>query len=106
MTSAAGCWSLPTSIRNHRPGPGARHGHDARRLYPDRGAACRQGRASGLKFFPASVLGAAGITAIRAVLPPDLMIAAVGGVSDTNFADYTGPAFLRSASAAASTSPA
>ena len=45
--------------------------------------------ASGLKFFPASVLGAAGITAIRAVLPPDLMIAAVGGVSDTNFADYT-----------------
>lgn len=44
--------------------------------------------ASGLKFFPASVLGPAGITAIRAVLPPKLMIAAVGGVSDTNFADY------------------
>jgi len=44
--------------------------------------------ASGLKFFPASVLGAAGINAIRAVLPADLMIAAVGGVSDTNFADY------------------
>ena len=34
------------------------------------------------------MLGAAGITAIRAVLPPDLMIAAVGGVSDTNFAEY------------------
>jgi 2-dehydro-3-deoxyphosphogalactonate aldolase len=34
------------------------------------------------------VLGAAGITAIRAVLPPDRMIAAVGGVSDSNFADY------------------
>jgi 2-dehydro-3-deoxyphosphogalactonate aldolase len=45
--------------------------------------------ASCLKFFPASVLGAAGITAIRAVLPADLMIAAVGGVSDRNFADYT-----------------
>ena len=45
--------------------------------------------ASSLKFFPASVLGAAGITAIRAVLPADTMIAAVGGVSDTNFADYT-----------------
>jgi 2-dehydro-3-deoxyphosphogalactonate aldolase len=44
--------------------------------------------ASGLKFFPASVLGAAGITAIRAVLPPELMIAAVGGVSDANFAEY------------------
>jgi len=45
--------------------------------------------ASSLKFFPASVLGAAGITAIRAVLTADLMIAAVGGVSDQNFADYT-----------------
>ncbi len=44
--------------------------------------------ASSLKFFPASVLGAAGINAIRAVLPADLMIAAVGGVSDKNFADY------------------
>ncbi|MCC8948131.1 MULTISPECIES: 2-dehydro-3-deoxy-6-phosphogalactonate aldolase [Bradyrhizobium] len=44
--------------------------------------------ASSLKFFPASVLGAAGITAIRAVLPPDVTIAAVGGVSDQNFAEY------------------
>ncbi|MEZ0102963.1 2-keto-3-deoxy-6-phosphogluconate aldolase [Bradyrhizobium elkanii] len=44
--------------------------------------------ASSLKFFPASVLGAAGIIAIRAVLPPDVMIAAVGGVSDQNFAEY------------------
>ena len=50
--------------------------------------AARQG-ASALKFFPAGVLGAAGITAIRAVLPSDLMIAAVGGISDQNFADYT-----------------
>src|SRR5437588_12743372 len=44
--------------------------------------------ASGLKFFPASVLGASGISAIRAVLPADLMIAAVGGISDRNFAEY------------------
>lgn len=44
--------------------------------------------ATGLKFFPASVLGPQGITAIRAVLPPELVIAAVGGVSDRNFADY------------------
>ena len=44
--------------------------------------------ASSLKFFPASVLGAAGITAIRAVLPAGMMIAAVGGVSDRNFAEY------------------
>ena len=44
--------------------------------------------ASGLKFFPASVLGPSGISAIRAVLPADLMIAAVGGISDKNFAEY------------------
>ena len=45
--------------------------------------------ASGLKFFPAGILGASGISAIRAVLPADLMIAAVGGISDKNFAEYT-----------------
>lgn len=44
--------------------------------------------ASALKFFPASILGAAGISAIRAVLPKDAVIGAVGGVSDKNFADY------------------
>jgi 2-dehydro-3-deoxyphosphogalactonate aldolase len=44
--------------------------------------------ASGLKFFPASVLGASGISAICAVLPAHLMIAAVGGISDKNFAEY------------------
>ena len=51
-------------------------------------SAARAG-ATGLKFFPAGVLGASGMTAIRAVLPPELVIAAVGGVSDKNFADYT-----------------
>ena len=45
--------------------------------------------ASGLKFFPASVLGAAGISAIRAVLPAGTMIAAVGGISEKNFSEYT-----------------
>ncbi|RXH33650.1 2-dehydro-3-deoxy-6-phosphogalactonate aldolase [Bradyrhizobium zhanjiangense] len=49
--------------------------------------AARSG-ASSLKFFPASVLGASGIAAIRAVLPAGVMIAAVGGVSDQNFAEY------------------
>jgi 2-dehydro-3-deoxyphosphogalactonate aldolase len=44
--------------------------------------------ASSLKFFPASILGPAGIAAIRAVLPPDLPIAAVGGVSEKDFASY------------------
>lgn len=50
-------------------------------------AAARAG-ATGLKFFPASALGPDGINAIRAVLPADVMIAAVGGVSDKNFGDY------------------
>jgi 2-dehydro-3-deoxyphosphogalactonate aldolase len=50
-------------------------------------AAAKAG-ATGLKFFPASVLGPSGINAIRAVLPKDLVIAAVGGVSEANFADY------------------
>ena len=44
--------------------------------------------ASGLKFFPASILGAAGIKAIRAVLPPDIEVGAVGGVSEKDFAEY------------------
>lgn len=44
--------------------------------------------ASALKFFPASVLGAAGITAVRAVLPKGVMIGAVGGVSEADFAAY------------------
>jgi 2-dehydro-3-deoxyphosphogalactonate aldolase len=50
-------------------------------------AAARAG-ATGLKFFPASVLGPSGINALRAVLPPELVIAAVGGVSDANFDEY------------------
>lgn len=45
--------------------------------------------ATGLKFFPASALGPSGIVAVRTILPKDLTIAAVGGVSDTNFAEYT-----------------
>ncbi len=44
--------------------------------------------ASALKFFPASVLGPRGIGAIRAVLPPDCAIGAVGGVGVADFAPY------------------
>lgn len=44
--------------------------------------------ASGLKFFPASVLSANGIKAIMAVLPSDITIGAVGGVSEKDFAEY------------------
>ena len=44
--------------------------------------------ASALKFFPASALGAKGISAIMAVLPKTTVVGAVGGVSDKDFADY------------------
>lgn len=44
--------------------------------------------ASGLKFFPANVLGAAGIKAISAVLPAGTIIGAVGGVSELDFETY------------------
>ncbi len=46
--------------------------------------------ASSLKFFPAAVLGPKGIGAIKAVLPKDTVIGAVGGVSEKDFADYAG----------------
>jgi 2-dehydro-3-deoxyphosphogalactonate aldolase len=44
--------------------------------------------ASALKFFPASVLGPSGIAAQLAVLPRDVVVGAVGGVSDKNLAPY------------------
>jgi 2-dehydro-3-deoxyphosphogalactonate aldolase len=44
--------------------------------------------ASALKFFPASVLGPSGINTIRAVLPKDLEVGAVGGVSERDFDAY------------------
>jgi 2-dehydro-3-deoxyphosphogalactonate aldolase len=44
--------------------------------------------ASALKFFPASVLGPSGIAAQLAVLPKDVVVGAVGGVSDKNLAPY------------------
>src|SRR5215471_12226610 len=44
--------------------------------------------ASALKFFPASVLGPSGIAAQLAVLPKDVVVGAVGGVSDKHLAPY------------------
>jgi 2-dehydro-3-deoxyphosphogalactonate aldolase len=44
--------------------------------------------ASALKFFPASALGARGIAAIKAVLPADTVVGAVGGVSEKDFAEF------------------
>jgi 2-dehydro-3-deoxyphosphogalactonate aldolase len=55
---------------------------------PTEALAAAKAGATGLKFFPASILGPSGINAIQTVLPKDLLIAAVGGVSEKNFADY------------------
>ncbi len=44
--------------------------------------------ATGLKFFPAEVLGPKGIKAMKAVLPPDIPLYAVGGANPDNFAEY------------------
>jgi 2-dehydro-3-deoxyphosphogalactonate aldolase len=44
--------------------------------------------ATGLKFFPAEVLGPKGIKAMKAVLPPGVPLYAVGGANPDNFAEY------------------
>lgn len=44
--------------------------------------------ATGLKFFPADVLGPGGIRALKAVLPPGLPVYAVGGAKPSNFDTY------------------
>jgi len=44
--------------------------------------------ATALKFFPAFKLGPDGIAAIRVILPPELDVAAVGGVSEADFEKY------------------
>ena len=50
-------------------------------------AAIRAG-ATGLKLFPASLVGPAGLAAMRAVLPPGLPVYAVGGAGPENFGDW------------------
>ena len=50
-------------------------------------AAWRAG-ARAVKLFPAATLGPGHVKALRAVLPPDLKLLAVGGVTVDNLADY------------------
>ena len=50
-------------------------------------AALKNG-ADGLKIFPGSLLGPAGLKAIRAVMPTGTQIYAVGGAGPENFADW------------------
>lgn len=44
--------------------------------------------ASGLKLFPADMAGPAVVKAVRAVLPPQVPLLAVGGISAANMGDY------------------
>ena len=57
-------------------------------LSPSECFAALKAGADGLKIFPCSVLGPAGVKAIRAVLPPETIIYAVGGAGPANFADW------------------
>ena len=50
-------------------------------------AALKSG-ADGLKIFPASLIGPAGIKAIRAILPAGTQVYAVGGAGPENFRDW------------------
>lgn len=47
-----------------------------------------QAGATGLKIFPASLIGPEGLKAIRAVLPKALPVYAVGGAGPANFAEW------------------
>ena len=79
----------------------------SRRLHarPKRSRAIRAG-ATGLKFFPAEVLGPKGIKAMKAVLPPAVPLYAVGGASPRISRTTSRPAAPASASAPTSTSRA
>ena len=57
-------------------------------MTPTEALAAIDAGARDLKFFPASLLGPDGIRAIRAVLPGDVRIYAVGGVGADDFAAY------------------
>ena len=50
-------------------------------------AALRAG-ADGLKVFPASLIGPGGLAAMKAVLPPDVPVLAVGGAGPENFGPW------------------
>lgn len=55
---------------------------------PTEAFAAIQSGADGLKMFPAEVLGPGGIKALKAVLPPDVPVYAVGGAVPDNFDQY------------------
>lgn len=56
-------------------------------LTPSECFAALQAGATGLKLFPSFLVGAEGLKAMRAVLPPDTQVLMVGGVGADNFAE-------------------
>jgi 2-dehydro-3-deoxyphosphogalactonate aldolase len=44
--------------------------------------------ADGLKIFPGTLIGPSGLQAIRAVLPPETKVFAVGGAGPDNFGEW------------------
>ena len=57
-------------------------------MTPSEVLAARAAGAQAVKLFPAGSLGAAHVRALASVLPPDLRLLAVGGVSPANLAAY------------------
>lgn len=57
-------------------------------LTPSECFAALEAGATGLKLFPGSLIGPAGLKAIRAVLPEGCEVLAVGGASAENFAEW------------------
>jgi 2-dehydro-3-deoxyphosphogalactonate aldolase len=57
-------------------------------LTPSECFAALKAGADGLKIFPCSVIGPAGVKAIRAVLAPETRLYAVGGAGPENFAEW------------------
>jgi 2-dehydro-3-deoxyphosphogalactonate aldolase len=57
-------------------------------LTPSECFAALKAGADGLKIFPCSVIGPAGVKAMRAVLPKQTLIYAVGGAGPDNFASW------------------
>jgi 2-dehydro-3-deoxyphosphogalactonate aldolase len=57
-------------------------------LTPSECFAALKAGADGLKIFPCSVIGPAGVKAMRAVLPKETLVYAVGGAGPANFATW------------------
>lgn len=59
-------------------------------MTPTEGFAALAAGATGLKLFPASLIGPDGLKAMRAVYPKEVPIYAVGGAGASNFGDWIG----------------